>query len=206
MESRQAPSEEQEMKKHPVPLYVAEAIASKRRLICIGGHFHEYDGGVYRRREHWVLERDAIAHIRKEARRSILGDIIKVLEVQTSVAPESIYQSGRIINLQNGLLELGKRVTLTRSQISLHDPDPHRFRSRGFVRYLGEMPGRLVPRRVRRYRASARMVRILLGSRREPTQSRDSDRRWSQRQIGSLSCPEGAGGTRKRQCRIIERS
>jgi len=89
-----------------IPLGVARAITKGRHLIAINGDFHEYQGGVYRRRPQWRYERAAVEIIGGKAKKSNLGDILKLLEIETAIENDEIYRSGRILNLRNGLLDL----------------------------------------------------------------------------------------------------
>ncbi len=91
-----------------IPLNVARNIQLDCRLIHTGGFIHEYEGGVYRRRDDFRYERTVIQMIGPSVRRNHLAEVVKLLEVETAIEPDAVQRSGRIINLKNGLLDLDK--------------------------------------------------------------------------------------------------
>jgi hypothetical protein len=91
---------------HLIPLNVAKAIMSDRRIIHVGGAFHEYEKGVYHRREAWVYEKRAVELIGATVKRGQLQDVVKLLQVETAIEQERVNGVGRIVNLANGLLDL----------------------------------------------------------------------------------------------------
>jgi len=89
-----------------LPLNLARKISMDRRIIHVIGSFYEYASGVYRLTENYVYERLATEIIGQTAKRAQLIEVIKFMQVLTAIDASAVYHNGRIINLQNGLLDL----------------------------------------------------------------------------------------------------
>lgn len=89
-----------------IPLAVARNILIGRHVINIGREFFEYECGVYRRRPDHYFEQMVVDALGAKSKRNPLLDVMKLLQVLTAVDPDKVYHNGRIINLENGLLDL----------------------------------------------------------------------------------------------------
>lgn len=89
-----------------IPLAVARQIGEEHCLISIDGNLHEYERGCYRPKGPVVYEQQALNMVGAAARRNLLGDIMKLLTVDTAIDAERVYRAGRVLNLSNCLLDL----------------------------------------------------------------------------------------------------